>query len=223
MQTIASTYVRTSHGRAAAFNPISTLPQQLKTLLQAVDGKTASSLLHAQFSSLGNVTQWLGQLEAAGLIEDKTARGHSASYGQDTDEIWGAARGMHPKPALHIVASPQTSHSGMQRLLATPVTRADAWQPTAAAGLDDDVPSRSLETILADLTQQVVDVMATFVLTYLPDKAFEVLTELETLRSPAQLKATLPSYESLVRSAGQAGRQHIAELQQLMEQQFVAS
>jgi hypothetical protein len=222
MQTVASTYVRTSHGRAAAFNPISTLPQQLKTLLQAVDGKTASSLLYAQFSSLGNVTQWLGQLETAGLIEDKTARGRSASYGQDTDEIWGAARGV-PRPALHIVASPQTTHTSMQRLLATPITRADAWQPTAAAGLEDEVPSRSLETILADLTQQIVDVMATFILTYLPDKAFEVLTELETLRSPAQLKATLPSYESLVRSAGQVGRQHIAELQQLIERQFVAS
>ncbi len=223
MQTIASTYVRTSQGRASAFNPLGKLPQQLKTLLQAVDGKTASSVLSAQFSDLGNVAQWLGQLETAGLIEDKGALGRSPSFGQDADEIWGSARGLHLKPALHIVASPPTGNPSMQRLLATPVSRADAWQPTAAAGLEDDAPTRSLETILADLTQQVVDVMATFVLTYLPDKAFEVLTELETLRSPAQLKATLPTYESLVRSAGQVGRQHIAELQQLMERQFVAS
>jgi hypothetical protein len=223
MQTVASTYVRTSQGRATAFDPLTKLPQQLKTLLQAVDGKTASNVLSAQFSAWGNVTQWLGQLETAGLIEDKSALGRSTSFGQDGDEIWGAARGAPTKPALHIVGSPQTSSASMQRLLATPVSRADAWQPTAAAGLEEDVPSRSLETILADLTQQVVDVMATFVLTYLPDKAFEVLTELETLRSPAQLKATLPSYESLARSAGQAGRQHIAELQQLIEKQFVAS
>lgn len=221
MQTIASIYIRTPQGRATAFNPLSKLAQPLKTLLQAVDGKTASSVLAAHLSGLGNVTQWLGELETAGLIEDKTTLGRSASFGQDADEIWGAVRGGQAKPVLHIVAGGQTNPSSMQRLLATPV--ADAWQPTAAAGLEGDAPSRSLETILADLTQQVVDVMATFVLTYLPDKAFEVLTELETLRSPAQLKATLPIYESLARSAGQAGRQHIAELQQLIEKQFVAS
>jgi hypothetical protein len=223
MQTIASTYVRTPQGRATAFNPLTKLAQPLKTLLQAVDGKTPSHMLSAQFASLGDVAQWLGQLETAGLIEDKSTMGRSGSFGQDADEIWGAVRGGQTKPALHIVASSPTPHTSMQRLLATPVSRADAWQPTAAAGLDGDAPSRSLETILAELTQQVVDVMATFVLTYLPDKAFEVLRELETLRSPAQLKATLPIYENLARSAGQVGRQHIAELQQLIEKQFVAT
>jgi hypothetical protein len=223
MQTIASTYVRTPQGRAAAFGPATKLPQQLKTLLQAVDGKTASSVLSAQFAALGNTTQLLSQLEIAGLIEDKTKMERNTPFRQGADEIWGAPRGSHAKPALHIVANSGAASASMQRLLATPLPHADAWQPTAAAGLDDSTPARSLETILVDLTQQVVDVMATFVLTYLPDQAFHVLTELETLRSPAQLKATLPSYESLARSAGQAGRQHIAELQQLMERQFVSA
>jgi hypothetical protein len=223
MQTIASTYVRTSQGRAAAFGPATKLPQQLKMLLQAVDGKTASSVLSAQFAALGNTTQLLSQLEIAGLIEDKTKMERNTPFRQGADEVWGTQRSPQAKPALHIVANPGAASTSMQRLLATPLPRADAWQPTAAAGLEDSAPARSLETILVDLTQQVVDVMATFVLTYLPDQAFQVLTELETLRSPAQLKATLPSYESLARSAGQAGRQHIAELQQLMERQFASA
>jgi hypothetical protein len=217
MQTIASTYVRTPQWRAAAFGPATKLPQQLKTLLQAVDGKTASSALSAQFAALGNTPLLLSQLEIAGLIEDKTKIERNPHLQLGADEIWGAQRSAHAKPALHIVGN-----ASMQNLLATPLPRRDAWQPTAAAGLEDGSP-RSLETVLSDLTQQVVDVMATFILTYLPDQAFQVLTELETLRSPAQLKATLPGYESLARSAGQAGRQHIAELQQLMEKQFVAA
>jgi hypothetical protein len=223
MQTIASTYIRTSQGRVTAFSPLTKLPPPLKTLLQAVDGKTPSSVLSAQYAAMGNVTQWLGQLETAGLIEDKSSLGRSPSFGQDADEIWGSMGGARPKPTLHIVANPHTSNAPMQRLLATPVSHSNAWQATAAAGLEDDFPARSLETILGDLTQQVVDVMATFVLTYLPDRAFEVLTELETLRSPAQLKATLPGYEGLACSAGQIGRQHIADLRQLIEKQFVAA
>ncbi len=223
MQTIASTYVRTPQGRAAAFGPATKLPQQLKTLLQAVDGKTASSLLSTQLAALGNTTLLLSQLETAGLIEDKTRMERNTPFMQGADEVWGSQRNAHAKHALHIVASPSAASASMQRLLATTLPPADAWQPTAAAGLEDSTPSRSLETILGDLTQQIVDVMATFVLTYLPDQAFHVLTELETLRSPAQLKATLPGYESLAHHAGQAGRQHIAELRQLIDRQFVAA
>jgi hypothetical protein len=196
MQTIASTYIRTPQGRVTAFNTASQLPAHLKMLLQAVDGRTASSLLAARLASLGNVVQWLGQLETAGLIEDKHAMGRSAAFEQDSDEIWGRSRAPAPRP--------------------------DSWQATAAAGLEDGMPQRSMETILAELTQQIADEMATFVLTYLPNQAYNLLRELETLRSPAQLKATLPSYEVLVRSAGLAGRQHIAELQQLIARQFVA-
>ncbi len=219
MQTIASTYVRTSQGRATAFSPATKLPQQLKTLLQAVDGRTPSGVLTAQFATLGNVAQWLGELETAGLIEDRARNPRGTHFGQDADEIWGAVpASAQARPALHIVAS-----ESIRRLLANPAPQAPPWQATAAVGYEDDQPTRSLEGTLQDLTQQVVDVMATFVLTYLPDKAFAVLTELETLRSPAQLKATLPTYEALARLAGQAGRQHIAELQQLMERQFVAA
>ncbi len=221
MQTIASTYVRTPQGRVTAFSATTRLPAHLKTLLQAIDGRTPSGVLAARLSGLGNVAQWLGQLETAGLIEDKHATARSSGFGQDSDQIWGHSRAPAPRPALHVV--PPTPGISALGLLAAAAPRADAWQATATGDLEDNMPSRSMETILADLTQQVADEMATFVLTYLPNQAFHLLRELETLRSPVQLRAMLPSYEMLVQSVGHAGRQHLSELQQLIARQFVAS
>jgi hypothetical protein len=223
MQTIASIYVRTPQGRVTAFSPTTRLPEQLKSLLQAVDGQTASSAIAVQFSSLGNVTRMLHELETAGLITDKDTTTRALPFEQDADEIWGLPRNTPPRPALHIVPSAYSPNPSVHSLLTTPVPQSSAWQQTTAGGLEDGLPVRSLETILADLTQQVADFMATFVLTHLPSQAFAVLRELETLRSPAQLKATLPSYEALVLTVGQVGRQHASDLRRLIEKQFVAS
>ncbi len=217
MQTIASTYIRTSQGRVTAFSTVTTLSPQFKMLLQAVDGKTSSSMLASQFSSMGNVVQWLGQLEAAGLIEDRGALGRTAAFEQNSDDIWGHSRAPALRPALHVVTAARAPSANALSL------QPPAWQPTAAAGLEGDVPPRSMENLLAELTQQIADEMATFVLTYLPTQAYLLLRELETLRTPAQLKATLPSYEAMVGSAGQAGRQHMADLQHRIARQFIAS
>jgi hypothetical protein len=217
MQTIASIYVRTPQGRVSAFNTSGKLPAHLKKLLQAVDGKTTSTRLTEQWRAQGDIAGWLGQLEGYGLIEDKQTMGRVPSHGQDSDQIWGLARPSVAPSNVHFMPQAQPSHypPGVY----APVQNS-SWQVTAAGGLEADTAPRSLESIMADLTQEVVDVMATFVLTYLPEKAFEVLKELEALRSIGQLRATLPSYEMMVRCVGMAGRQHMDDLQMLINQQF---
>lgn len=219
MQTIASIYVRTPRGRVTAFNTESKLPSHLKKLLQAVDGRTTSTRLTEQWRAHGDVTGWLGQLETSGLIEDKQTLGRAAGHGQNSDQIWGISRASAPAGNVHFMPSAQPSYYTPTVSAYTPQHNS-SWQVTAAGGLDDGVPVQSLEAIMADMTQQVVDVMATFVLTYLPEKAFEVLKDLEALRSIGQLKATLPSYEMMVRRVGQVGRQHIEDVQMLIHQQF---
>lgn len=222
MQTIASLYVRTSAGRVVAFNPATKLPKSLKSLLQAIDGRTESRTIARQFADFGNVESLLEQLESAGLIESKSAAQRTSSFGQDADEIWGLPRATHTRPVLHAVPSTKPIGLAINALLATPARREDAWEVTSASGLDD-APSRSLEESMLELTQQIADIMATFVLTYLPNQAYGLLKELESLRSPAQLKATLPGYEALVVTVGQTGREHIAHLRQLIALKFITA
>jgi hypothetical protein len=219
MQTIASIYIRTLRGRATAFNTNSKLPLHLKKLLQSVDGKTASTFLTQQGSGQGDIATWLGQLETSGLIEDKQALDRASHHVQNSDQIWGATRSPEFLNNVHFLKPEQTDHRPASDFAFAPQQNS-SWQITTAGGLGDDAPTQSLESIMADMTQQVVDVMATFVLTYLPEKAFEVLKDLESLRSLGQLKATLPSYEMLVNCAGVAGRQHMNDLKMLISQQF---
>lgn len=222
MQTIASIYVRTPIGRVTAFNTHSKLPGHLKNLLLAVDGKTASTLLSQQFRQQGDIAMWLGQLETSGLIEDKQALERASPSQQNSDQIWGSSRSPQLPDApsnVRFMKREQSSHYNANTFASAPLQNS-SWQETAAAGLGDDLPAQSLESIMADLTQQVVDVMATFVLTYLPEKAYEVLKDLEALRSFGQLKATLPSYETIANCAGPVGRQHMHDLQRLINQQF---
>lgn len=219
MQTTASLYVRTTKGRVLAFSPNDTLPKKLKQLLQAIDGRTESRRISSQFASYGNVDNLLDELETAGLIEAKNTSPRASSFGQDTEEIWGLGSHAQPHLGLHIVPSTKPAANNIQTLLAQPTRRQDAWQATAASGLENS-PESSLEHYMQELTQQIADIMATFVLTYLPNNAYMLLKELEDLRSPGQLKATLPGYESLVITTGSAGKQHITELKQLIGQQF---
>jgi hypothetical protein len=207
MQTIASIYVRTPIGRVTAFNTSSKLPAHLKKLLQAVDGKSTSTFLTQQWREQGDIPAWLGQLETSGLIEDKQALDRASHHGQNSDQIWGSSRPAGQLGNVRFMKQAQPS----QNL---------SWQETAAAGLGDEIPAQSLESIMADVTQQVVDVMATFVLTYLPEKAYELLKDLEALRSFGQLRATLPSYETIVNRTGPVGRQHMHDLQMLIHQRF---
>ncbi len=240
MQTISSMYTRTAQGRYTAFNATNSLPTALKTLLQAVDGKTVSSVLAHQLANLGSVPELLVQLENAGLIEDKNTTERSSGFDQHADSSgycasglldlndgqWGftgrpsyqAHTGLAP---LHLVAPAPLGHPS-QGAGAAAYGKPSHWAATAAGGLDE-LPALSLESLLANQIQNIADTMATFVLTHLPSQAYSMLKELESLRSPSQLMATLPSYALMARTAGIAGRQHVVELNRLIDEQFQSS
>ena len=73
MSALAPLFVRTPLGRVTAFNPATELPAPLKTLLKAVDGKTATTALMAAHAGLGDVDSLLAILRDNGLIADKNA------------------------------------------------------------------------------------------------------------------------------------------------------
>lgn len=250
METISSVYVRTAQGRYTAFNPSTKLPKPLKTLLLAVDGKILSQVLVAQMANLGDVTTLLSQLESSGLIEDKYASNRHSGYPTSGYPVSGypasgyptsgfAGTPHNPAAAAHVpspvaTSAPAAAQQPMYLVSDAPAAstppqgarnalrpKTTNWTATAPAELDE-MPSMSLESLAASQTQFIADTMATFVLTHLPGQACVILKELESMRTPAQLKATLPGYAQLVESVGLAGRHHLVQLKQLIDQKFQA-
>ncbi len=221
MQSIAVIYVRTVQGRVAAFNPASNMPEPLRLVLQAVDGKTPSSTHQSRFGSLGHVPDLLLELERHGLIEDRSTAVDPAISAPAYQPGASAAVPLRWVANKQNYLGSSLGSSNDLALLAQASATSASWLPTSTSELEPQTPS--LETLLLRLTQQVADVMATFMLTHLPYAAFPVLAELESLRNPAQLKAMLPGYEALARSAGPAGHLHLYELHQLIAETFKAA
>ena len=212
MPTLAHLYVRTPQGRIAAFNPFTELPPQLKTLLKAVDGKTATTAIEAAHAPLGNVARMLALLQGNGLIADKHAALAPAALN---------------KPAAPELPEPpwspsenQFTHTGSSDFGASLASYFSAsemghWNDETVAMMD--APAEMPHSVLDLLARQVADSMCTFVLTHLPTIANREILEIEKILTPAQLKAELPRYERLAKSQGPQGAEHFAVIQQLSE------
>ena len=59
--------------------------------------------------------------------------------------------------------------------------------------------------------------MCDFVTMHMPTQSLELLLELESVTSSAELIASLPGYEAMVADFGEPARQHIAELHTLLK------
>ncbi len=192
---IARLYVRTPAGRVAAFSTRTPLAAPLRTLLVAVDGKTATPVLEVRLMALGSVAHLLVELESAGLImvrpEPQTPavniQAHAAPIG-------GLIFQNDPVAAAH----PNTSDDNAR------------YRELMRSERVAKPPAR-----LDKLSPHITDAMATFIQAHMPDVAHSVLTQLETLHTQAQLQVLLPSYEAMVKMVGSVGYQHWDEIQAL--------
>jgi hypothetical protein len=218
MPNLAYIYIRTPQGRATAFNSAAKLYPQLKTLLKAVDGKITSSVLATDFAHLGDVEKLLLQLESAGFIADRSAAFAKVQDTKNTDAVWNTTANplvqssmltKQPIPGLPEENSPSTFA----------ISQIAGWGPTTSSALEQAVAPKP-DTLLDRMVGQVVDWMSTFMLTYMPEKAFTELSAIEKIRTPEQLIADLPRYEALVKPLGPTGTLHIEELNQLIQKLF---
>ena len=74
-----------------------------------------------------------------------------------------------------------------------------------------------------DLQQQaaltgVLDEMANFVLTHLPDQSFQILKEIEEIASLEVLAATLGGYEQMVANLGEISANHVRHIKSVLRQ-----
>lgn len=207
MPALAHTYIRTPQGRVTAFNPAAVLAAPLKTLLKAVDGKTATATLETSYADLGDVAHLLSVLQSNGLIADKSATFFKTSATGDLSPGWVDT--LHP--LLEVRHSGFDPSSVSQFAASAP----PAWSDTAAGAVQ--APAPRPDGLLDRMAQQVADTMATFVLTHIPAKAFTELQSIEKIDTPEQLQAELPRYELLVNSLGATGISHFAEIKQMAE------
>jgi hypothetical protein len=79
-------------------------------------------------------------------------------------------------------------------------------------------PSATADRQMDDwVLQRAVESMANFVLTHLPEGAFHVLPEIEALSSLPQLVEMMAGYAQFVSAAGEPGRAHLEEIEQLVQ------
>ncbi len=218
MPNLAPLYVRTPQGRIAAFSPFTELPAPLKTLLKAVDGKTATTAIEAVHAALGDVARMLTFLQSNGLIADKNAAFTPAMLDKPAlpelpdlpKQPWTDSRSMF--------AHTHGSDFGTSLASYFSASQLGSWNDETIALMD--TPAHAPASVLDLLAQQVADSMCTFVLDHLPSKTFSKIAKIEKILTPAQLKAELPKYELLVKSIGPKGAEHFGVIQQLSDKLF---
>ena len=218
MPNLAYIYIRTPQGRATAFNSSAKLHPQLKTLLKAVDGKVISSVLATDLAHLGDVEKLLLQLESAGFIADRSAAFAKVQDIKNPDDVWNATA--NPLVQSSMLTRQPIPGLPEERSASTfAISQIAEWSPTTSSALEQPAVPEP-DTLLDRMVSQVVDWMSTFMLTYMPEKAFTELALIEKIHTPEQLIADLPRYEALVKPLGPTGTLHIQELNQLIQKLF---
>jgi hypothetical protein len=191
-------YQRTTEGQWAAYSVESPLPRKLKILLKSIDGRVPEEVYLVNLKSFGDVHEILQSLVQSGLIEDvATAQAHPKQ------EIKQEIKSKEPEPAP-VEIKP--------RHMAQLIRLADVVSPEAHALAKPSDPSMDEWTL--DVATQF---MSNFLLTHMPENAFQVLPEIESLKSMDQLKVMIDGYAQLVAGTGEVGKTHVAELRSLFE------
>jgi hypothetical protein len=222
-------YLRTPLGRATAFNPTSPLPELPKTVLRTVDGKMSAEAVVMQLSSLGDVEKSLSQLEQLGLIADRNAVLPKVRYQRSSEEgtpqfvdtnmpLLEASSSIFQIEEPEVVDMLATTSFAAKPSSAQSSAPKAQWSDTTPSVLDElPAPVYSLWDRMA---QQTADEMCTFVLTHLPAQAFGLLSVIEEIKTPDQLKSYMPRYVLELADLGPKGQTHLDEVQQVLRKLF---
>lgn len=198
-------YARTTEGQAAAYDATSALPRKLKSLLKVIDGKTSHDVFASSLKAFGDVQGLLTSLKKAGLIELRHEGVEAvASVPQASAQ---------PQVSLATALAGKFGFSANRRGNTT-----DGFALTQTALTQ---PQTILETRV-DTTQRqqhlqlLVQDMSSFVLAYVPEQAFNVLSELEQINSMEQLAVLMGGYELMLQQAGEPAQIHLLHVRQVL-------
>ncbi len=205
-------YERTDQGQAAAYDASSILPRKLKSLLKVIDGKTSQAVFANSLKAFGDVQGLLASLQSAGLIElrEQAAQQPSQALASNTllqPSANGLAASIAIKFGFHANRDPANSDGFAltQGLHTQPQRALEIWQisPERAAQRENDL-------------QAVLEDMSSFVLTYVPDQAVTVLTELEQTTTMEQLAVLMGGYQLMVSAAGEQAVIHLNDIRSVL-------
>jgi hypothetical protein len=206
-------FARTERGQHAAYDPQSELPRKLKSILRVIDGKTTDDVYSEKLHAFGDVRGMLHSLHMAGLIQPIPSGAHHVRSNagisdaervvlmqpQSTDD-WSATRSAY-------------AQSGFQSTRVGPRTGPRTGPDTVALP-----QSSSLQAELksARALQSATDLMGSFVLTHMPEQSFQILKELEEVKSLEMLAVLLSGYEQMISHLGEPGAQHLVHVKKIL-------
>lgn len=205
-------YIRTDQGLEAAYEIESALPRKLRSILKLIDGRTTLRMFEQNLQSFGDVRSIFKSLAEAGYIR------------------------VLPEGAEHVRVNMHVSDAERQRLMEP--SNAGDWMPTRSpyaehsrpANSNINVPNAWLNPGLSDVQSLVVDQekdaalkavldnMAGFVLTHMPDQSFLLLKEIEEITSMELLAVTLGGYQQMVSHLGPPSVEHLKYVKRVLQE-----
>ena len=220
MQTLF--YVRTAEGQAAAYDATSAMPRKLKSLLKVIDGKTSHEVFANSLKAFGDVQGLLTSLQKAGLIEVSQNTGEPAPQSGTAAAAAAAPAAVAPAPVPSQPSLVSTFANKMGLRSGRALANADGFAPTQTAHtqphtiFEPRANSADRQQEREQDLQLLIQDMSSFVLAYLPEQAFGVLSELESISAMDQLAVLLGGYELMVRHVGEPARIHLMHVRQIL-------
>lgn len=199
-------YARTEEGHNAAYSLQSALPRKLKSILKVIDGKTPTRVYKNNLSSFGDVEGLLRSLEIAGLLREIS---ESAQEGSVDLKHFLAS----PVQALQERDAAAVRNRSDLDFEQISIQGAPQLRPIQSLVLNSNASGANAHARKDDALRAMLDEMANFVLTQMPEKSFQILKEIEDITSLEVLAATLGGYGQMVSDLGQIGTTHLLSIQ----------
>jgi hypothetical protein len=210
-------YARTIEGQAAAYDATSAMPRKLKSLLKVIDGKTSLEVFSNSLKAFGDVQGLLVSLQKAGLIEIRqdsaeglaSAAAHVAEPRSAFASEGGLMSGLASKMGLRQDRT-RAPADGFALTQAIPTQPATVLEQRSSSAQSNQERQQDLQLLVQD--------MSSFVLAYVPEQAFSVLSELEQITTVEQMAVLLGGYELMVRHVGEPAQIHLLHVRQTLSQ-----
>lgn len=205
-------YERTDKGQAAAYDASSVLPRKLKSLLKVIDGKTSRAVFANSLKAFGDVQGLLTSLQTAGLIElREQAAPHQSPDSASNALLQSSSNRLAVSVSSKLGFNAYGDSADSDGFALTQGLHTQPRGVLANRPISPDLATQreiDLQTVLED--------MSSFVLTYVPDQAVTVLTELEQTTTMEQLAVLMGGYQLMVSSAGEQAVIHLNDIRSVI-------
>jgi hypothetical protein len=233
-------YVRTEKGQSIAYDAQSDLPLPMRSLLKLIDGKTEDQTYVVSLSAFGNVSVMFARLLQLGYIQEVLVSSPESAEPERNSKFVDSRRDSRASKfnPSRWFSSSKSEQSQQEPWDPTEIAQRSAFSVSAASSFEATVnigelsdhqegwaathhvgmQARLVEHDKAQKGQaqvkQITESMATFLLTQMPERAFGLLSELESIATWQDLRALLDGYSAIISPLGQPAQEHLTYIRQ---------